>query len=206
MKVLEITGDPVIEYITLSNDGWIVVNESNFGEVTMSSEKEIISYGFGGVSHSVGISGDGTISVEVESGTDLTNLVAIFTLSENAQGATVSEVSQVSNTTANNFTGLVAYVVTAEDGTTRDWIVTVTIVDKSALITALGLANTKHDSAVEGIEAGQYAVGSKAIFMTAIDAAQAVANSGPATQIEVNQARVDLATAEGIFDAAQIEL
>ena len=67
-----------------------------------------------------------TINVEVFFATDMTNLVATFDLSEEAS-ATVSGISQTSESTANNFTNPVTYAVTAEDGiTTQDWIVTVT--------------------------------------------------------------------------------
>jgi len=66
------------------------------------------------------------IDVEVPFGTDVTNLVASFTLSEGAS-ATVSGVPQTSGTSTNNFTNPVIYTVTAEDGsTTQDWTVTVT--------------------------------------------------------------------------------
>ncbi|WP_425392096.1 BspA family leucine-rich repeat surface protein [Ekhidna sp.] len=69
--------------------------------------------------------GDGTILIEVENGTDLTNLVASFSLSANAT-ATVEGVSQESGVTANDFTNPIIYKVTAEDGiTTLEWEVTV---------------------------------------------------------------------------------
>jgi hypothetical protein len=58
-----------------------------------------------------------TISLEVSTATDLTNLVATFTLSAGAT-ATVGGVAQVSGTTANNFTNQLTYEITAQDTTT----------------------------------------------------------------------------------------
>jgi len=61
-----------------------------------------------------------SVNIEVETGTDMTNLVPTITLSE---GATVSP----NNGVAQDFTNAVTYTVTAEDGTTmQDWVVTVT--------------------------------------------------------------------------------
>ncbi len=70
------------------------------------------------------ISGTG-ITLTVPSGTDVTALVASFTTTGTSVsiGATV----QQSGVTANNFTGMVTYTVTAQDGSTKDYTVTVTI-------------------------------------------------------------------------------
>ncbi|WP_425514150.1 SpaA isopeptide-forming pilin-related protein, partial [Evansella tamaricis] len=68
----------------------------------------------------------GTINIVLAEGTDLTNLVANFTLSPNAQGATVNGTRQTSEQTANDFTSPVIYTVIAEDGSTKDWTITVT--------------------------------------------------------------------------------
>jgi hypothetical protein len=76
-------------------------------------------------------------------------------------------------------------------------------VDKTELTDAISAANTKHDNAIEGTAAGQYAAGSKAAFKAAIDAAQAVVDDSEATQEEVDQAVIDLASAKAIFDAAK---
>ncbi|MEA1875101.1 MAG: T9SS type A sorting domain-containing protein [Bacteroidota bacterium] len=66
-----------------------------------------------------------TIDVDVPFATDVTSLVATFTLSEGAS-ASVSGVPQTSGASSNNFTNSVVYTVTAEDGiTTEDWTVTV---------------------------------------------------------------------------------
>ncbi|WP_423800214.1 Ig-like domain-containing protein [Neobacillus sp. SAB-20_R2A] len=63
---------------------------------------------------------DKTILAEVKNGTSLEQLKASFTLSQYARGANISEDSQVSGITANNFSTPVTYTVTAEDGTKQD--------------------------------------------------------------------------------------
>jgi len=69
------------------------------------------------------------VEVTVPAGSDVTSLVATFTLSEGAT-AKIGNVAQVSGVTANNFTNPVTYTVLAEDATTtQDWVVTVTILD-----------------------------------------------------------------------------
>lgn len=67
-----------------------------------------------------------TVDLTVENGTDLTDIVATFIISDSAI-ATVNGVIQESEVTSNNFTSPVTYVVTAEDGVTSiNWIVTIT--------------------------------------------------------------------------------
>jgi len=52
----------------------------------------------------------------VPSGTNVTSLAATFTTSAGVSSVKVGSLSQVSGTTANNFTNPVTYVVTAQDG------------------------------------------------------------------------------------------
>jgi len=95
-----------------------------------SHEANITAYSINGVNGVIN-SGDHTISVTLPYGTNVTNLVATFTLSTNAT-AKVGGVDQVSGTTPNDFTNPVIYTVTAEDGTsTQDWVVTVTVTPAS---------------------------------------------------------------------------
>lgn len=61
-----------------------------------------------------------TVAVLVPNGTNVTALVATFTLSANAT-AKVGEVDQESGVTANDFTSPVVYTVTAEDETAQNW-------------------------------------------------------------------------------------
>jgi hypothetical protein len=93
-----------------------------------NDEAEILSYS---IPEQVGDTDIDPITHEIELtmpyGTDLTELVATFTLSENAT-AKIGEVEQESGVTANDFTNNVDYTVTAEDGTTtQNWTVIVNV-------------------------------------------------------------------------------
>ncbi len=94
-----------------------------------SQENDIISYTITGQSESTVIDTvNYTVTVSFAPGTDLTNLVATFTLSAGAT-AEVGEVIQVSDSSAHDFTLPVEYVVRAEDQvTTQDWMVYARIV------------------------------------------------------------------------------
>ena len=80
----------------------------------------------------------------------------------------------------------------------------VEVVDASALQTEIATANVSYSSAVEGTNVGQYKVGSKSTFMTAISAAQAVFDNADATQIELDEALATLKLAEKAFAKALI--
>ena len=67
--------------------------------------------------------GAADVTAAVPFGTDVTALIATFTTS--GTGVTVGGVAQTSGATANDFTSPVTYVVTAGDGTTRPYTVTV---------------------------------------------------------------------------------
>ncbi len=90
-----------------------------------SSETDIVTFAFAEQTGPATIdAANHTIAIEVLGGT-ATSLVPTFTLSEGAT-ATVSDIAQTSGTTANDFTNAVTYTLTAEDGTTQEWVVTVT--------------------------------------------------------------------------------
>ncbi len=72
-----------------------------------------------------------TIGLTVPFGTSVTALVATFSVSPFAS-AKVGAVAQTSGTTPNNFTAPVTYTVHAEDNTTVDYIVTVTVLPGSS--------------------------------------------------------------------------
>ncbi|MGC9330793.1 MAG: T9SS type A sorting domain-containing protein, partial [Bacteroidales bacterium] len=93
----------------------------------MNTETDILTYSFAEQTGPATIDDvNYTVDVEVAYGTDLTGLVADFTLSDGAT-AEVGGVLQESGVTANDFTSPVTYTVIAEDGTTtQDWVVTVT--------------------------------------------------------------------------------
>ncbi|MGE0090819.1 MAG: T9SS type A sorting domain-containing protein, partial [Bacteroidales bacterium] len=84
---------------------------------TQSSAKDITSFTVEGIVGDATI-GDGTVSATVEFGTDITSLKPVFDISDLASIADTSA--------ARDFTNPQTYVVTAEDGTTKDWVVTIT--------------------------------------------------------------------------------
>lgn len=65
-----------------------------------------------------------TVTQDLGSGFDITNMIASFNLSEGAI-ATVNGVVQESGVTVNDFTNPLVYVVTGVDGSTNSWVVTV---------------------------------------------------------------------------------
>lgn len=88
-----------------------------------SADKQILTYSILGVP---AIINDFDISLEVPFGTDVTTLVADFTISDLATIDVVGT-PQVSGVTANDFSNPVVYTVTAEDLTTNDYTVTVNV-------------------------------------------------------------------------------
>ena len=116
-----------VTYTVTAEDGtqqdWIVTVTV---ATTQSSENDILSFSFTEQTGSATINNvNHTISVEVSAGTDLTDLVATFTISTNSTIAIVT-IPQVSGVTSNDFTNSVTYTVTAENGTPQDWVITVT--------------------------------------------------------------------------------
>lgn len=88
---------------------------------TLSSEKEILTFTLPQQTGAASINSvAGTISIEVASGTSVTALIPTITISNNAT------ISPNSGSTQ-NFTSPVNYTVTAEDGTTKLWTVSVTV-------------------------------------------------------------------------------
>jgi hypothetical protein len=91
-----------------------------------SSAKQLLTFSFANITGATGVINETnyTVAVTVPFSTDLTNLVATFTVST---GATVNigGTAQVSGTTANNFTSTVIYTVVAQNGSTRNYYVTV---------------------------------------------------------------------------------
>lgn len=95
--------------------------------ITRSGEAEILSYSFNEQTGDAAIDADaGTIAVEVAEGTDISALVATFTISDGAT-AKIGDVTQESGVTENDFSNDVIYTVVAEDETEKTWTVTVTV-------------------------------------------------------------------------------
>ncbi|MBN1990681.1 MAG: chitobiase/beta-hexosaminidase C-terminal domain-containing protein [Bacteroidales bacterium] len=114
------------------NSEWIVYPQNTFTylgthSTSLSSAAEITAFSFAEQVAAATIDAtSGTITIEVVYGTDLTGLVSTFTVSAGAK-AYVGDVLQVSGTTDNDFTDNVVYKVVAEDGTIKNWTVTVTM-------------------------------------------------------------------------------
>jgi len=112
--------------VVTSEDGitslpWIVIVS-----VANNTDTDILTYSFPEPTDTVIINSTmHTIDVTIEYGTDLTNLIAEFTLSSDAS-AFIGPVRQESGISANDFSSDVIYTVLAGDSvTTQDWIVTV---------------------------------------------------------------------------------
>ena len=107
-------------------------NASTTIPVTMtvlSNEANIVSFGFN-EQHAPATINPNTriISISVTAGTNLTDLVAIFTISEGAT-AFIGEIEQQSGITTNNFSSQTTYRIVAEDGvTSKTWRVNVSVV------------------------------------------------------------------------------
>ena len=119
--------DPVT-YLITAEDGVTTQNWVVSVTIALNTESDITAFGFPEKTGPAVIDTTShTVAIEVVAGTDVTGLVATFTLSTGAT-AKISATDQVNGTTSNDFTNPVTYTVTAEDGvTTQDWAVTVTI-------------------------------------------------------------------------------
>ena len=91
-----------------------------------------------------------TVSIELPFGSDLTSLIAHFSLSDGAS-AFVGDTFQESGIATNNFSGDLVYTVTAEDGTTEmDWLVNVTLApNHEAQILSFSLPEQTQESVVD---------------------------------------------------------
>jgi hypothetical protein len=96
-----------------------------YGDIAQSSsEKAITAYAINGVAGTINETGK-TIAVTMPSLTNVSSLRATFTTT--GASVKVGSTAQVSGATPNNFTSPITYTVTAEDGTTVTYTVTVTV-------------------------------------------------------------------------------
>lgn len=103
-----------------------VFNDGVFVEY-LSSDNNIVDFSIPEETGAATIDPDAhTVDIEVANGTTVTALVASFVLS-NGASADISDVAQVSGTTANDFTAEVTYTITSANGVEQDWAVTVTV-------------------------------------------------------------------------------
>jgi hypothetical protein len=126
--------DPV-SYLVTAADGSMKTYTVTV-TVAKNAAKAITSFQFLTI-HNAGLTANinatimgATISATVPFGVDVTKLVATFATT--GASVAVGAVAQVSGATANNFTNPVSYVVTAADGTTQTYVVTVSIAPSPA--------------------------------------------------------------------------
>ena len=128
---------------------------SSSGSPVISSDTEVTAFKLPGQVGNEAIDfGNGTIKLNIASGTSLTNTApSTFTISS---GATVSPLA----TALQDFTSPVIYVITAQDGTTvKSWTVTTSIVQSSEKeITAFKLSNAQIGNASINSSTGQILV------------------------------------------------
>jgi len=120
-----------VNYSVIAEDNSIEIYVVTVNLAAISSEKAIESFVFNGITPvGTGVIDEdaGTIAVNVNLTTNITNLVATFLKSGGAV-VSIGGVVQISGTTANDFTNPVTYLVTAEDASTKTYIVTVTKAD-----------------------------------------------------------------------------
>lgn len=114
--------DPV-QYIVTAENG-----DTRTYTVTVtrapSTEKSLTAFSVNG-NNGIIDQETGVISVELPPLTVVTALIASF--STTGVSVSVEGINQISGTTPRNFTNPVTYTVTAQDGTTRDYIATVTV-------------------------------------------------------------------------------
>jgi len=115
-------------------------NDNNAAPAPLSSAKAITAYSINGATGIIAETATPkTIAVTVPFGTVVTNLTATFTTT--GASVNVGTTLQTSGTTTNDFTGPVIYTVTAANGTTVNYTVTVTVASGSAKsITAYTIA------------------------------------------------------------------
>ena len=120
----DFTGE--VTYTVTAEDGstrdWIINVEN-----APNSETDILSFSIEGSNATVN-SGSQTITMNAPAGSfDIYNALASFTLSPGASAAIAGE-TQISGTTYNDFTEVLTFTVTAEDGvTTQDWTININI-------------------------------------------------------------------------------
>jgi hypothetical protein len=120
-------------------------------ELVNSTAKKINTFKFNSPAATGVITGN-SIAVSVPAGTNVTNLIATFTNSLSST-VKVGTTSQVSGITANNFSGPVSYTVIAQDGTTANYTVTVTV-QSNATNVALGKPATASSNETAALVAG----------------------------------------------------
>jgi uncharacterized repeat protein (TIGR02543 family) len=122
-------GSNTITVVVTAQDG-ITTGTYTVTVMRLSNTATISTFGFNSLTPSVTGFVDNslrTVQLSVPSGTNLTALVATFTLSAGTTAA-VASAPQISGQTANNFTSAVTYVLTSQDSSTvQNYSVTVIV-------------------------------------------------------------------------------
>jgi trimeric autotransporter adhesin len=126
--------NPVVYTVTAADSS--TQNYTVTVTIALNTAKNITAFSFRSVDNPgltadvIGVINGTTITLTVPYGTDVTGLKAMFSTS--GRSVLVEGVTQVSGTTANDFTYPVVYRVTADDGSTLDYTVTVNISPSSS--------------------------------------------------------------------------
>ncbi len=119
----------------------------------LSSDKAITAFSFANPAATGTIDENAkTISVTIPLGTNLAALVVMFTTT--GTNVKVGSMVQVSGTTSNDFTNPVAYIVTAADGTTTTYTVTINGGVRSSYTTTFPLTENPISEGDNWINAG----------------------------------------------------
>jgi hypothetical protein len=109
-----------VQYLVVAQDNLTSQNWTITVDLAANTETKITSFSFNEQTSEATI-GEGTIDIEVSYGTDLTSLIPILTISENA---TIN----LDNGIPQDFTNPITYKVFAEDGINmQEWIVAVSL-------------------------------------------------------------------------------
>ena len=155
--------DPVTHTVT-AEDGSTQEYTVTVTAAPPSAEKEITRYSFPAADNAelytdiAGIISGTEITVTVPFGTDVTVLTGAFVTS--GYSVTVGGTAQESGVTANDFSDPVTYTVTAEDGSVRDYTVTVSISDAAE---GPGFANADHPG-----DGGTFLLGDREVLITMV--------------------------------------
>lgn len=136
-QVSEITPNdftnPVIYTVTAADGSTTTYTVTVTIAVTYSSAKEITAYSLGGIAGAIT---DHNINITMPYNTNTESLIATFTTT--GVSITVNNLPQVSESTPNDFTRPVIYTVTAADGSTANYTITVTVDAHIAYVANLG--------------------------------------------------------------------
>ena len=114
-----ITENAVTDYTGNQNLASNILSVNNSIIASKSSEKEIISFSAMSVAGTID-SGNKKVILNLPHGTDITNLISTFSVSEKAS-VKIGDQIQTSGTTPNDFSSAITYTVIAEDGSSQNW-------------------------------------------------------------------------------------